>query len=226
VEKVVSTYNPTNVLRAIERFVVVGQRWLKIAGGVKADLLEAAIRHTSFQSSNVCAELGSFVGYTSTRLGLRLLGHCQHSPRVTSLEFDIVHVCISRHISNIATLAHVTETWAGHVPLITPRLAEVFGERSIGFTFMDHKGTRFHEDHHHLDKLSLLAASSCTICDNVVHPGAPEYVWGAKHSFMHTCYSLPEFAQQDLEDWQAVHMARFSTSGRPALAVQRSEMQT
>jgi len=119
----------------------------------------------------------------------------------------MVHVCLSRHTIELARIGCATEVWAGHVPAITPRLTEDFGARASAFKFMDHRGTRFHEDRRDFRALRLYPPQACVICDNVVHPGAPEFLWSERADPSHRCYSLQEFAQQDLEDWQSFHGA-------------------
>lgn len=210
------------VLRSIEGFVITGQRWLKIAGGSKAELLEGAMRHRPLEAWEAAVELGSFVGYTAVRLGRRqasLGAGGGTSPCVMSCEYEMVHACLSRGMVDLAGLGHIVEIWPGHVPLITPRLLEHFGAFSASFQFMDHKGTRFHEDRRDFEAMCLDAPQGCTICDNVVHPGAPEYLWSQKDVPGHCSYALGEFAQPELEDWQSWLQLRTRASCRPALQV-------
>lgn len=195
--------NDVAVLQRIEDFVVAGQRWLKIAGGAKADVLELALAQRPPASAEVCIEFGCFVGYTAVRLA----GRCftpGHGLRLVSCEFEAVHVCVARHALALARLP-CAEVWPAHIPLATPRLVEQLGERAVAFKFMDHKGTRFHEDRRHFDALGLYAPCATVLCDNVVHPGAPEYLWAERDRPNHQSYALREFAQvDDLEDWQSL----------------------
>lgn len=200
--------SPEAVLEGVERFVIAGQRWLKIAGGSKAELLEVATQRRQLTKEEVCVEFGCFVGYTAVRLGSLQNSRAQGrtGTRVVSCEFELVHVRLSQYSLGLARLSHIAEVWPGHVPLITPRFTEAFGSYSAAFQFMDHKGTRFHEDRRHFEALKLYSPGACVVCDNVVHPGAPEYLWAVLGDSQHCCWSLEEFAQlEDLEDWQSVH---------------------
>lgn len=200
--------SPEAVLEGIESFVIAGQRWLKIAGGSKAELLEEATHRRQLRNEELCVEFGCFVGYTAVRLGSLQASKAQGRTctRVVSCEFELVHVRLSQYTLGLARLSHLAEVWPGHVPLITPRLTEDFGSYTAAFKFMDHKGTRFHDDRRHFMALKLYPPQACVVCDNVVHPGAPEYLWDMRGDTLHRCWSLPEFAQlEDLEDWQSVH---------------------
>mmetsp|Transcript_30534 Transcript_30534/g.94894 ORF Transcript_30534/g.94894 Transcript_30534/m.94894 type:complete len:101 (+) Transcript_30534:994-1296(+) len=72
---------------------------------------------------------------------------------------------------------------------------------------MDHRGTRFHEELRLLERQSMPLPRMDTICDNVLHPGAPVFLWeetrpGALRAA--TVWSLPEFGGEGcIEDWMA-----------------------
>lgn len=197
--------DPGGVLRAVEDFVIAGQRWLKVAGGSKADVIAAALARRTPTAGHVCVELGCFVGYTATRLGASFeVESALVPPHVVSCEFEAIHVCVARFTLSLAKLGRV-EVWAGHLPFVTPRISEQLGGYASFFQFMDHKGTRFHEDRRHFDTLGLHAPRACVLCDNIMHPGAPEYLWAEYRRPQHRCYALPEFAQVlDVEDWQSM----------------------
>ncbi|CAE8639132.1 unnamed protein product, partial [Polarella glacialis] len=206
--------SPQSLLHCIEGFVGEShQRWLKVAGGPKADVVDEAVRMRPLAAHEVGMEMGCFVGYTAIRLGWRLGGEgtgwgSSLRTGVVSTELEAVHVCISRHHIDAARLSSAAEVWAGHIPWTTPRYVEQFGDLGIGFTFMDHKGTRFHQDLADCRASGALAARSRLLCDNVLKPGAPEHLW--MHHRSSRCVagaqvlSLHEFMEPDTEDWQSL----------------------
>lgn len=203
--------DPQAVLRSVENFVQEAHhRWLKVAGGPKASVVHSAAAPLSHFT--VAVEMGCFVGYTAIRLGWRLgVGSWGSSSRTSlvSTELEAVHVCISRHHVDAARLSGATEVWAGHIPWATPRYVEQFGAGGIGFTFMDHKGTRFHADLGHCRSCAALAPRSRLLCDNVLKPGAPVHLWMhhrsvAGVSSSAVVWSLHEFMEPECEDWQSV----------------------
>merc|ERR1711865_1162195 len=110
-----------------------------------------------------------------------------------------------------------SEVWPGHIPWHTPRYVEEFGQFGVGFSFMDHKGTRFHEDLGDLRASKTLGPRSRLLCDNVLKPGAPDHLWmhhRADSSFAlasnpsegPSCiiWAMHEFLEPDMEDWQSL----------------------
>eukprot|EP00811_Abedinium_folium_P033352 NODE_6322_length_1683_cov_2.409383.p1 GENE.NODE_6322_length_1683_cov_2.409383~~NODE_6322_length_1683_cov_2.409383.p1 ORF type:complete len:375 (+),score=68.55 NODE_6322_length_1683_cov_2.409383:430-1554(+) len=221
IEATVSVGSPPVLLRGIEGFVKDDHhRWLKIAGGPKAKVVDAALHSRGLAPCEVCIEMGCFVGYTAIRFGwrveasqrgladgssARLVGGAVVGAGVISMELEPVHICIARHHIDSAWLSGVVEVWPAHVPWATPRLLEQFGGSCAGFIFMDHKGTRFHEDLGDGRALSALAPWSRLLCDNVLKPGAPEHLWmhhrGTRSA---TIWGLHEFMEPDCEDWQSL----------------------
>jgi len=205
--------NPQSFLMCIEGFVKEDhQRWLKVAAGPKAQVVDMATSGLSLQLNEVAVEMGCFVGYTAIRLGWRLF-----HPRVlgtlccasvVSTELEAVHVCIARHHIDGARLSNLVEVWPGHIPWTTPRYTEQFGSFCVGFMFMDHKGTRFHIDVDDCKSMQAFAPRSRLLCDNVLKPGSPVHLW-KHHRLNHhpdaVVWSLHEFHEPDVEDWQAIH---------------------
>merc|ERR1711972_528166 len=100
VEATAEQGNPQSVLLSIEGFVKdAHHRWLKIAGGPKAEVVDAAVLARPLADHEVGVEMGCFVGYTAVRLGWRLgsKGLWGASVRlgVLSTELEVVHICIA-----------------------------------------------------------------------------------------------------------------------------------
>lgn len=202
--------SPQSILSCVEGFVGdEHERWLKIAGGPKADLIDAAVATRPLSQAEVGIEMGCFVGYTAIRLGWRFGRGRPGGLAVVSTEFDAVHVCVARHHVDAARLAGATEVWAGHIPWVTPRYSEQFGQHCAGFTFMDHKGTRFHQDFDDCRSSQISSPRFRLLCDNVLKPGAPEHLWN--HHRTSECspgaivWMLHEFMEPECEDWQSLY---------------------
>lgn len=205
--------DPASVLLAIEGFVKDGgQRWLKVAGGPKADVIEGTLIARPLASAEICIELGSFVGYTATRLGWclrRAFPNEWASSAAMSTEVDAVHCCVSRHVVDLGKLGTSTEVVVAQIPQIVPKYVEQFGSYGAGFSFMDHKGTRFHEDVDYFRALNLLAPQAQVLSDNVLKPGAPDYLWEQhvmRKVFVEgsAVWTLHEFLEPETDDWQAL----------------------
>lgn len=63
---------PEGVIASIERFALDKNRWLKVAGALKAEVLEWAYlsrRPLVKAQAEVAVELGCFIGYSAVRIG-------------------------------------------------------------------------------------------------------------------------------------------------------------
>lgn len=156
--------------------------WLKVAGGAKAEVLAYAMRDWMLLQGEVAIEFGLFVGYTAMRLAYySTLRNARDTiqtvgPRIISLELDPIHACIARHVVNLASLATAAESLIGQAKDTVPAIAEMCGTQGVGFVFMDQRGTLFHEDLKHLEKLKLPTSGARFTADNTVKPGAPVFL--------------------------------------------------
>jgi len=183
--------------------------WLKVAADLKGTLIDCVLEHAKDARHRVRLELGAFVGYSGIRLSGAVQG-CQvelHAWRVTSLEVEPLHVCVARHMLNIAERSGLAEIRTGQVRDLIPKFIDEIGTLGLGLVFMDHRGTRFHEELYLLERQLMPYPQMEMICDNVLHPGAPVFLWEETlpdPSRCATVWSLPEFGGEgSIEDWMA-----------------------
>lgn len=193
------------VCEALEQFrEVLGRRWLKIAGGSKADIIKQAVRRAP--RGGLALELGTYFGYTALRLSLERPGS-----RVLSIEVDPVAALSARCLIMHAGAAHNIEILIGHSRDMLPRLSSLHakGEGEIfsaAFVFMDQCGSCFWEDLETLVHYNLLMPGAIIVADNVLKPGAPLFLWEIISSahFDVLIISVPEFGMPGVEDWMVV----------------------
>ena len=179
--------------------------WLKVAGDAKATLIDCILAPAE-PGHRIRLEFGAYVGFSTLRL-------CNiedvRTPRwqVQSLEVDPLHVCVARHLVNLGQRSQFAEVCAGQVKDLLPRMLEDFGSSAAALVFMDHRGTRFHLEFQLLERLKLFGPTADVLCDNVLHPGAPLYLWQESQPLppRQLCvWSLPEFGgDSQIEDWMA-----------------------
>jgi len=204
--------NADAVLEAVREHSYGNGQWLKVAGGGKANLIENVLQSRPTHPGEVTLEFGVFVGYTTVRIGGRAVtedvGHKEAAPvpLVIGLEVEPVHVCVARWMVNLANLSRLVEVWAGMAHDLLLRVGDEFGVRSTRLCFMDHRGTKFHEDLDRLESLALLSIGARIIADNVLKPSAPVFLWVTNKStaFETTNWALGEFVQYNVEDWMVV----------------------
>jgi len=203
---------PQDVAEAVERFPADVGKWLKVAAGDKAVVIWDSVRERKAKPHEIALELGTLVGYTAIRLGAACSRQVRCHPAraqcvdAVTIELDPVHACIARHVIDQAGLSGAVEVWTGQVRDVFPRVVEEIGGRSIGFLFMDQRGTALHEDLQEIERMKALAMGASLVADNCLKPGAPFYVsrCARSHSFQTTIWSLSEFARDDAEDWLVV----------------------
>jgi len=186
----------------------VGQ-WLKVAGDGKANLIEHALRLRPSRFGEVALECGVFVGYTTIRIGQRAVedGIANAAkPLVIGLEVEPVHACVARWMVDLAKLSCAVEVWAGMAHDLILRIGDEFGMRSTRLCFMDHRGTKFHEDLDRLERLGFFPPGARIIADNVLKPSAPAFLWVTNRSGSYdtTNWAVGEFVQHHVEDWMVV----------------------
>lgn len=192
------------VVAACEDFAAGSRRqWLKVAGDAKADVIDDCLRcRPTSSAAGVVAEFGSFVGYSCSRMAWRLHGKV----RVLSLESDAVHVLVARHLVNVARCSHSAEVVAGMAHDSVRRIADEWGAESVAVAFMDHRGTRFHVELQHMERLRSYMPGVAFLADNTLKPGAPVNLWHFLHSTRHAAsinWSVPEFVSDECEDWMS-----------------------
>lgn len=217
--------SPPLLLATIDAHAAGVGQWLKVAGMGKAAVLQDAIEKRIPAAGAVALEFGAFVGYTSVRLAALLSGRMagaadpdvSHqlpaSPRSVSLEIDCVHQVVTRCVLDMAGLSSWGEVWGGQVRDLGTRSIEEFGGGGVSLLFMDHRGTRFHEDVKAVTASGSMAAGGCVVADNVLNPGAPLFLWAVTRAGWSICdggfwagevWSLQEFMMEQREDWMVV----------------------
>lgn len=199
-------FSAFTALNTIENFGKLGTiQWLKVAGDTKAYIIESSFMQRHLGDADVHIEFGCYVGYTATRLGQLQHRVGRQTASVFSLERDAVHAAVARHVLDLSKLRTIAEVHCGLVPLVTPRVLEEAGGSGVGFLFMDHRGTRFHRELAHLERLGVLAAFGCATVDNCLIPGSPEFCWSLTNSHGNAArsWSLHEF-DRSFEDWMIV----------------------
>ena len=98
------------------------------------------------------------------------------------------------------------QVWLGHSSDVAHYVQRRFGQRSVAMLFMDHRGSLFHEDLETFEELGLFKEGAMVVADNVLKPGAPDFLWQVRHAYETKLLKVPEFGlgHQVLHDWVAV----------------------
>eukprot|EP00434_Breviolum_minutum_P016580 symbB.v1.2.014617.t2/scaffold1072.1/size139929/4 len=200
------------VLMAVEEFCKSRKLWLKLAGGVKAQLLETLLQH--LRPSRIL-EVGCYVGYSAVRFGAAVQ---LRKGEVCSVEMDPIFAQVARKLVHHAQLTDVVSIHVGHSEEVLPRLSGHFD-----MIFFDQRGSRFLKDVEILlHEAALTTHGTVLVADNVLKPGAPRFLWYLQgenedeDGEWETCLvELPDFGSSGVLDWMSVSKRRGAISGQP-----------
>lgn len=188
-------------LAAVEEFCSTRRLWLKVAGGQKAQLLDAILGATRPMR---ILEVGCYVGFSALRFGAAVLPHGQ----VHSVEMDPTVARLAQQVVQHAGLQQVVTVHVGHSEEVLPQLCGPFD-----VIFFDQRGSRFLKDLQLLfQKPGLLAEEAVLVADNVLKPGAPSFLWHLQEDpsqlWETRLAELPDFGSSRVLDWMSVSRKR------------------
>nr|XP_046253218.1 catechol O-methyltransferase A [Scatophagus argus] len=145
--------DPDSVIRAIDHFCKHTE-WAMNVGDEKV------------------LELGTYCGYSVVRI-TRLL---PPATKVITVEMNPEYAYVARQVIQHAGLQNKVCVLEGESTDLIPKMASMFGIQSFDFVFLDHWKDRYLPDIRLLEDCGLLTRGSVVLADNVVCPGAPDYL--------------------------------------------------
>lgn len=165
-----------SVLSAINEFGWA--HWMMNMGdGAKTAALDAALRQHAPQ---VVLELGGYCGYSALYMLQRLVPDA----RVYSIEPHPTCVAVASAIHSYAGVSSgriqiLCGTLSDQLDNLRQRLVRDFPGRqpaALDFVLLDHEKTHYLSDLKLLEQSGLLPVGSVVAADNVIYPGAPDYL--------------------------------------------------
>ncbi|KAI8479795.1 hypothetical protein Bbelb_424540, partial [Branchiostoma belcheri] len=175
--------HPLSVLEAFDKFSS-DLEWTMHVGETKGVVLDQAIRDLQ---PKVCLELGTYCGYSAIRMarqlrtGGRVIG-VEHSQKFADIAKDTV-----RH----AGLGKMVKMIVGSSSQVIPQLKSQHGVSQVDFVFLDHAESLYTTDLKLLERHELLSTGSVILADNVMHPGAPDFLKYVRGSPRYECSFHP-----------------------------------
>uniref|UniRef100_A0A673BDD8 catechol O-methyltransferase n=1 Tax=Sphaeramia orbicularis TaxID=375764 RepID=A0A673BDD8_9TELE len=160
--------NPDSVIAAIDHFCQ-NQEWAMNVGDEKGAILDSVVMETS---PSTVLELGTYCGYSAVRI-MRLL---PPATRFITLEMNPDYAAVARQVIQHAGLQDKVCLVEGKSADLIPKMADMFGIRTFDFVFFDHWKDCYLPDIRLLEDCGLLDQGSVVLADNVLCPGAPEYL--------------------------------------------------
>ncbi|CAF1307391.1 unnamed protein product [Didymodactylos carnosus] len=160
--------NATSVINAIDEY-----GWTQVAvmniGDTKGKILDAALQ--SRQPKTVL-ELGTFLGYSSLRMASQL----PEDTLIVTIDVDPASIATARRIHEHAGVTNRIQIVLNPTYQSIPYLSKKFHIDSFDFIFIDHDKADYLSDLKLLEDVGLIKPGTMIVADNIIFPGAPDYV--------------------------------------------------
>ncbi|TTB56406.1 Catechol O-methyltransferase [Bagarius yarrelli] len=188
VQKNATKGSPESVISAIDYFCKHSE-WAMNVGDEKGSILDSMV--TEVNPSTVL-ELGTYCGYSTVRIG-RLLS--SPGSKLITLEFNPANAAVAKQIITHAGLQEKVILVEGSSGDLIPRIKERFGITTFDFIFLDHWKDRYLPDIKLLEECGLLRKGSVLLADNVICPGAPEYLKYVRNNPRYENKKIPKYTK-------------------------------
>lgn len=175
--------DPESVVRAIDDFCKHTE-WAMNVGDEKGAVLDSIVVETS---PSTALELGTYCGYSAIRIS-RLL---PRATRLITVEMNPECAHVARQVIGHAGLQDKVCLLEGETSDLIPKMADTFGIQTFDFVFLDHWKECYLRDLRLLEDHGLLAPGSVVLADNVLCPGAPDYLRYVRSSLKYSSRFYP-----------------------------------
>lgn len=112
------------------------------------------------------------MGYSAIRIG-RLL---PKGAKFYSIELNPKFAAIAREMIKFAGLEDVCDVFVGESADVLKTLKQKISAETLDLVFIDHWKTLYLRDLKLMEQLGLLKTGTTLVADNVIFPGAPDYL--------------------------------------------------
>ncbi|XP_040859894.1 catechol O-methyltransferase-like [Ochotona curzoniae] len=174
--------DPQSVLEAIDAFC--SKERTMIVGKKKGEIMDAVIQE---YRPSLLLELGAYCGYSAVRMA-RLL---PPGGRLFTMEINPDFAAITQQMLDFAGLQDKVTVLLGASQDLIPQLKQQYDVDTLDMVFLDHWKERYLPDTLLLEKCGLLRKGTVLLADNVICPGAPDFLAHVRgsNSFECTHYS-------------------------------------
>ncbi|XP_044296401.1 catechol O-methyltransferase [Varanus komodoensis] len=185
--------DPESVLDCIDKYCSKNE-WAMNVGDEKGLILDKIVEEID---PSIVLELGTYCGYSAIRIA-RLL---KPKARLLTVENNAEFVPIAKEIIEIAGLSDKVTIIQGFSQDVIPQLKETYQVDTLDFVFLDHWKERYAPDTILLEECGLLRKGSVLLADNIIFPGAPEFIKYIRSNKRFECTSYPSHLEyMKLED--------------------------
>uniref|UniRef100_A0A2K6UJS9 Catechol O-methyltransferase n=2 Tax=Saimiri boliviensis boliviensis TaxID=39432 RepID=A0A2K6UJS9_SAIBB len=179
--------NAQSVLEAIDTYCEQ-KEWAMNVGSKKGEIVDAVIQE---HQPSVLLELGAYCGYSAVRMA-RLLSP---GARLLTIEINPDYAAITQRMVDFAGVQDKVTVVVGASQDIIPQLKKKYDVDTLDMVFLDHWKDRYLPDTLLLEECGLLRKGTVLLADNVICPGAPEFLAHVRGSSRFECTNYPSFLE-------------------------------
>jgi catechol O-methyltransferase len=202
--------NIQNIIDTIDEYGWTKQ-WLMNIGDRKGKILDQAIQTRQpktvlelgkicliINNNPVCFLLGTFLGYSS----LRIVAQLATDALFITIEADTQSADIARSIHEYAGVTDRIKIINDYTENVIPHLNKTFNIDSFDLIFIDHFKDIYLRDFKMLEDVGLIKSGTMIVADNVIKPGAPDYLEYVRNNPNYTTTFYEEYLEyrDDLVD--------------------------
>lgn len=161
--------DPASVLKAFDEYCWASH-WMMNVGDVKGALVRTAL--AALPPGARVLEFGGYCGYSAVLIGAAL----PPGGKLVSIEINPVSAALATKVVEHAGLAGAVTVMVSDVPAALDALLAAHGTGSVDAVFIDHAKECYLRDLHGLEARRLLRVGSLLVADNILYPGAPDYL--------------------------------------------------
>ncbi|KAM7050890.1 catechol O-methyltransferase isoform 2-T2 [Molossus nigricans] len=179
--------DPQSVMETIDAYCSQ-KEWAMNVGDKKGQIVDAVVRE---QQPSVLLELGAYCGYSAVRMA-RLL---PPSARLLTIEFNPDFAAITQQMLDFAGLQDRVTVVVGASQDVIPQLKKKYDVDTLDMIFLDHWKDRYLPDTLLLEECGLLRKGTVLLADNVIFPGAPEFLAYVRGSSRFECTHFSSYLE-------------------------------
>ncbi|KAM3910878.1 catechol O-methyltransferase A-like isoform 2-T3 [Leptodactylus fuscus] len=157
-----------SVIAAIDTFCSKVE-WAMNIGDKKGAILDAAVLQTR---PRYVLELGTYCGYSTLRIAHLL----PPGARLITIEMNPHYAQVAKELFQYAGVETQVELLVGSSSVLIPQLKKKLDIEKFDLVFIDHWKVSYLPDTKLLEECGLLKSGSVLLADNVICPGAPDYL--------------------------------------------------
>ncbi|NWJ00301.1 COMT methyltransferase, partial [Crypturellus undulatus] len=175
--------DPSSVVETIDKYCSQ-KEWAMNVGSEKGKILDKLLEEVN---PSIVLELGTYCGYSAVRIA-RLL---KAGARLLTVEFNPEFAAIAKQMIEFAGVQDKVNILEGPSEEIIPQLKKKHEVDTLDFVFLDHWKDRYSPDTILLQECNLLRKGTVLLADNVICPGAPEFLKYIRNNPHFQCTNYP-----------------------------------